>query len=71
MSRMSRISPHIVQRIKLTVKRQVELFVRIGIHPDLNLSDKRNLAGQRLYTFFESVHHFHFISGFHLRVQLK
>ena len=37
MSRMGSISPYVVHRVELAVERDVELFFRIGIQPDLNL----------------------------------
>ena len=46
MSRMGSISPYVVHRVELAVERDVELFFRIGIQPDLNLPDKRDFGRQ-------------------------
>ena len=54
MSRMGRISPYIVHRVELTVERDVELFFRIGIQPDLNLPNKRDFGRQGLYPLLEA-----------------
>ena len=54
MSRMGRISPYVVHRVELAVERDVELFFRIGIQPDLNLPNKRDFGRQGFYPFLES-----------------
>ena len=54
MSRMGSISPYVVHRVELAVERDVELFFRIGIQPDLNLPDKRDFGRQSFYPFFEA-----------------
>ena len=68
---MGRISPYVVHRVELTVERDVELFFRIGIQPDLNLPNKRDFGRQGLYPLLESVHHVFLTLGFHFRSQLK